>query len=1040
VTEHSEEQTGKRDGGRPRTWRRIGLLSLLIVTLVGTLLFFLPRILSISSVRRSVLAGANDKLAGRLEIAGWRLRWRHGLRFDGIVFSTSDGEITLSSAHLDVSAGLLSLVGRTNNFGHVRLVAPEIVVRAPSPDGGTRSGAATSRVENTGSRMAEAAEPDAAIPESTPQKERAAVPQSRDIVADISVSQGKLTVESREGSLSVLADIAASVRIDGLRKPVRFECKGTQGDNAGRISLCGELHLPSNGKIVPEEFRANAKLSVKSFDISALSAMTAAFEQWPRLQGRISSESELRLAGPGEMDLASRTEIAGFKAEGGVLGLDKPVCDRVVVECDAGVTNGTLVARKLTLESPFGHASIQGKLRLPRDGRVSQGDLVAKATAEVARLAGQLPQSMRLRPGLTVKDGRASIRGCLGLSPDETVFNVDIATTPIRAFQDTEPVGIDSPMELRAEGKIDAKGIDLKVLKLDTPFAAVSGQGNVTNLAVDLAVDLAAAQREAAKFVKLGNQRLAGELQSAIRMQSVSERESALSVIATVNNLHVERSTPRPFTQARVRSILNSRVAVDENGEVQGLSAIRLKCEADPIGAEIAAERLAWPIGARPFSLRNAACTITGDVGRIMAKAVEMGLVAPEPQRRMSGELSVSGRFSVASNVVDVADASATVTSLIYENGTAGVHEPEICIATSGTIAPETWKLKSIRIASQPFSLSATGRITDASSSAILELEGTAGTNLERVGEITAAFTDMEIEMAGAEEGRLRYRGPLRAGSGLDALRKADAEAAIHVKRLVWKGAEVQECRPVIRLKDGQLAAEARTSLNDGQLHLVSLVDFTKTPPLLEVPENSCILTDAKLDEALTGDLLAHVHPVLKGSAVLDGMVSVDMTHLRLPLYSNLQSEADFEGSLILTNVVLRPAALLGDILSACRATSTEAVVPYQPVRFSCRDGKLECDPLKIVTSKATIIVHGTVGLDGTLAYVAELPITEGMVSDRYYKYLKGVTLRVPIGGTIDHPRIDQNVLSGELAEQTAGVIKNYLKEEGAELLKKFFK
>jgi len=1016
------------------------LLSLLILTLVGTVLFFLPRIFSISCVRRSVLAGANDKLAGKLEVADWRLRWRHGLQFDGIVFSAGDGEIRFSIAHLNVSAGLLSLVGRTSNFGHVRLVAPEVVVRTPSPDGGRRSVAATSRVENTGSRLAEAAKPGVAIPESTPQKGGAAVPRSRDIVADISVSRGKLTMESREGPRSVLADITASVRIDGLRKPVPFEFEGTQGDGAGRISLCGEVHLTSDGKIVPEEVRANVKLGLKAFDITALSAMTSGFEQWPRLQGRISSESEFHLAGPGEMDLASRMEIAGFKAAGGVLGPDKPVCDRVVIECAVGVTNGMLTVRKATMELPFGHASIQGELTLPRDDRALEGELTAEATAQLARLAGQLPQTMRLRPGLMVREGRASIQGCLGLGRDETVFNVDIATTPIRAFQDTQPVGIDSPMELRAEGKIDAKGIDLKVLKLDTPFATVSGQGNVTNLAIDLGADLAAAQHEAAKFVKLGNQRLAGELQSAIRMQRVSERESALSIIATVNNLHVEGSTPRPLTQARVRSILGSRVVMDENGEVQNLSAIHLKCEADPIAAEIAADRIAWSIGAGPFSVRNAACSITGDVARIMAKAVEMGLVAAEPQRRMSGELSVSGRFSVASNVVDVADASATVTSLIYENATAGVHEPEICIAASGTIAPETWNLKSIRIASQPFSLSATGRITNASSSAILEVEGTAGIDLDRVGEITSAFTDMEIEMAGAEEGRFRYRGPLRAGSCLDALRKADAEAAIHVKRLVWKGAEVQECRPVIRLKEGQLVAEAETSLNDGELHLVSLVDFTKTPPLLQVPEDSSILTDAKLDEALTGELLAHVHPVLKGSAVLDGIVSVDMAHLRLPLYSNLQSEADFEGSLILTNVVLRPAALLGDILSACRATSTEAVVPYQAVRFSCRDGKLQCDPLKIVAGKATIIVHGTVGLDGALAYVAELPITAGMVNDRYYKYLEGTNLRLPIRGTIDHPHIDRDALSRELAEQTAGVIKNYLKEEGTELLKKLFK
>ena len=251
----------------------------------------------------------------------------------------------------------------------------------------------------------------------------------------------------------------------------------------------------------------------------------------------------------------------------------------------------------------------------------------------------------------------------------------------------------------------------------------------------------------------------------------------------------------------------------------------------------------------------------------------------------------------------------------------------------------------------------------------------------------------------------------------------------------------------MVRLSDGQLMAEVKSKFNEGELRLLPLVDFTKTPPLLQVPDDTAILTDVKLDDALTGDLLAHVHPVLKGSGVVNGMVSVDMAHLRMPLSSNLQSAADFEGVLVFTNVVLRPDELLGDVLDACQATSAEAVIPYQRVRFVCRDGTLECDPLKITTSKATVIMSGSIGLDGALAYRAELPITERMVSSRYHKFLENVTIRVPIGGTIDHPRIDRDALRKELTKQTGRVMENYLKEEGkklledkgAELLKKLF-
>lgn len=1029
---------------RKRRGRRMALITLGVIALLGAMAFFLPAILSLARVRRYIVAKVNDRMDGRVAVEDWKLTWNEGLSFDGVTFVTDDESVTVSTIRLSTSGGLLRFIGASNNLGRVRLVAPELVVRLGADKAGSSS--------VTG----EVAGVEGELPGETPPRVPAAEAEqeprpSRDIAADISLAQGTVRIEHPDGHRLVLTNVTATTQINGFGRPIRFECEGEQGGDSGRIVMRGALQVPFRGQTAAPGLRGSVDLDVTQFEMAALSAITSCFEPFPQMSGSLNSTNRVELEGPGRIALVSRTEITGFRASGGALGEDKPSCDRIVLDCDAGLTNGVVALRKLVLESPFGEASLRGRVRPPAEGAALQADLTAEVTAELTELGAQLPRTLRLRPGLAVTDGRASLRGRLELNAEETVFDANMTTTPIRALRDSKPIAIDAPMQVRAEGKIDARGIDLKTLKVETPFARVSGQGTVTNLAIDLSADLASAQREAAKFMELGNRKFAGTLKSVIRMRRVSERESALSVIGAIEDLRVDGVAPKPLTQARVRSVLNARMVLDEGGTVQRFEGVRFRCEADELMADATAGRVEWATRARPFSLREGTCSITGDVARVAAKAQETGLLEADPKRRTSGRLAVTGRFSIVSNVVDVGEASATVTSLIYDNGTAGMHEPEVRLSASGVLGPETWTIRSVGISSRPLSLSGRGRVTDLSSACLLELEGTARTDLNRVGEILSAFAGTGIEVAGSKDGPFRYRGPLRAGSGLDALRRADAEARLYVQRLSWKGAAVKECEPVIRLAGGELVAEVKTSLNDGQLHVVPLVDFNKTPPMLQIPDDSSVVVNAKLDEALASELLAHVHPVLKGSAILGGRVGVDMAYLRLPLGSNAQSSAEFEGELVLTNVVLRPAALLGDILDLCRARSTEAVVPYQRIKFTCREGRMACAPLRIETSKATVVVSGSVGLDGTLAYLAELPVGEGMVSGRYVKFLKDVTLRVPVGGTIEHPRIDRDALTRELAKLTGRVMENYLKEEGtkhledrlkkegADLLKKLF-
>ena len=52
--------------------------------------------------------------------------------------------------------------------------------------------------------------------------------------------------------------------------------------------------------------------------------------------------------------------------------------------------------------------------------------------------------------------------------------------------------------------------------------------------------------------------------------------------------------------------------------------------------------------------------------------------------------------------------------------------------------------------------------------------------------------------------------------------------------------------------------------------------------------------------------------------------------------------------------------------------------------------------------------VSGSTGLDGTLDYLLEVPVTRKLVSEEGYRFLQGFTVGVPLRGTVRAPVFDR--------------------------------
>jgi len=144
--------------------------------------------------------------------------------------------------------------------------------------------------------------------------------------------------------------------------------------------------------------------------------------------------------------------------------------------------------------------------------------------------------------------------------------------------------------------------------------------------------------------------------------------------------------------------------------------------------------------------------------------------------------------------------------------------------------------------------------------------------------------------------------------------------------------------------------------------------------------------------------------------------------------------------TLRLQDVRLAAAGPLEQAATALRLRHKDVVLTNQTMTVSCREGRLYPQPLDLLLGGHAMRIDGSVGLDGTLDYTVEIPLTEALVGEQAFRYLKGQSVRVPLRGTATKPRLDTSALEAEVRRLVATTVTkaatDALREKASEQLK----
>ena len=326
------------------------------------------------------------------------------------------------------------------------------------------------------------------------------------------------------------------------------------------------------------------------------------------------------------------------------------------------------------------------------------------------------------------------------------------------------------------------------------------------------------------------------------------------------------------------------------------------------------------------------------------------------------------------------------------------------------------------------WSAAASGRVDGVTGAMVADLAGTLRTDWATLGPRLGIGGDASI--AGVAERPWNIKGPLAAGLAPAGPSSPGPAATVGLgwDRLAAAGLDFGPGDVTAALDDGRVRIDGVDwPCAGGRLRTVPTIDLTGREPVLRLPEGRA-LAGVRLTPELTRGWLGLVSPLAAGAARADGAFSVDLTGAAVPLADLIAGDArraDAGGRLRVVRADLTPGELTGRLLAAVRGANrllrgsaggdledVRVTLPTQSVPFRLTGGRVHHEGLTAESGSVIVTTAGSVGLDGTLDLRADVPVG----SD-----LGGRRVSVPVGGTLDAPRIDAARLASRAAEVAVG-------------------
>ena len=337
--------------------------------------------------------------------------------------------------------------------------------------------------------------------------------------------------------------------------------------------------------------------------------------------------------------------------------------------------------------------------------------------------------------------------------------------------------------------------------------------------------------------------------------------------------------------------------------------------------------------------------------------------------------------------------------------------------------------IENIQLNSTPLSLSAAGNLEQDGTGRMLVASGNFNLDLKMLSPYLQEIAGSPVTLSGKGDSPFKLKIVAGANRWTESLKQTDFSGAIRADAIEAFGVNISKTEVPIRVANASAAAKLAATANGGQLNLQPTIDLQKVPYILSLPQNSQILQNVEITDAMAEKLLSKIHPVFQGAVQAEGFVDLYMQNFNWPLDKQSRNKATFAGTLRLKGVRFKSTHLLTGLLGLIGLHGNEMDFGNLDIDFVARNGRIETSPIRLEIDGYPIELHGSVGFDKSLDYIAKLPITPMLVGNKAYPYLEGATIDVPIRGSASHPDIDKRTMHKMSADMVQQALQKTLEQ-----------
>ncbi|MCX5684213.1 MAG: hypothetical protein NT049_11075, partial [Planctomycetota bacterium] len=710
--------------------------------------------------------------------------------------------------------------------------------------------------------------------------------------------------------------------------------------------------------------------------------------------------------------------------------------------------------------TPEINLALRADVTLPADFNTAglNGDAAGQANISLAAATKTL-RSFGLMPEGTEAAGAAAVRFMAkivagrGIEAGVMVQATDLA---VAWAEDRKIVQPTLNAAVTATAARDAKGgfseVNVSQWTVEVPAARLNGTATMKPAGEAWAYHLAAAGGgDVEKLAQIIASATGGK-PSAIRgqwtMKGDVDQDAAgqrINVAATAKDLVVPSGVEQPPELRLADAGVVTSATIAAGGAIE----IKQATVTGPGIAAKAAGSVRLPKDKADKMTADGAVSFRSNLAELAKLLQPFGLLAPKST--LAGTADFDGKVASSAKRVSGAGTLA-VTGLDLSLAEAGIDikEPQatVPLAVEYASGERRWSAALTGISSATLKGDASGSWTETASAPILAAECRLAFDGERLTAALGKNLPQGMRLAGPWGASLRVSGPLPSeGPWNQKLARLTGEGTMEIATFQYEKLSGGKGTLRWRLAGGELiiadpAQPSQLALAGGRLNLAARVDLKGPIARLVIAQPLKLLEDVPLSDPGVQDYIKFGSAVLAGSVNSEGRVWMDVDSLDLLLAAEEKNKAAGAGKFRIDKFQSDLSGPLAALLASCGIPKQSPVQTFGPVLVRLAGGILTISEHKLLLSdNQTLLFHGNIGLDRSMAFEVDLPITEQMLGHfganaSAMKYLVNQKISVPLTGTIDKQQLDDKIVARRIGEMAVEAMKRRAVEELGNILK----